>query len=128
MPGTTAAGAKICCKCGVNVAGQKRIKDHSGNYWCAECNRLEQRREKLIEGGICARCGEAFHGPGLTLIGQQTYCARCLRVRARQETSGFVHNVKEMLTGSRDQEKRTTLILLIASVVIVLVAVWHYLL
>jgi len=125
MPSTSAV-TKFCSKCGRNVAGEKRIKDHSGNYWCVECNRLQQRREKLIEGGICAGCGEAFHGPGLTLIGHDTFCARCLRARAKQETSGFVHNVKEMLTGSRDHEKRTTLMLLIISVVIVLIAVWHY--
>src|SRR5687767_7350054 len=92
MPSTTTAGAKICCKCGVDVAGKKRVKDRQGNYWCADCSRADEKRKRLVEGGICAGCGEHFFGPGLTLIGDNTYCKKCLRTRARQETSGFVNN------------------------------------
>jgi formylmethanofuran dehydrogenase subunit E len=125
---STTTGAKICNRCGRNVAGEKRIKDREGNYWCADCNRAHQKRERLIEGGICVGCGEAYHGPGLTLIGDETFCKRCLKTRAKQETSGFVHNVRDMLSGSRDEEKRKTLVLIIFSAVIVLAAVWQWLL
>ena len=127
MPSTTTQGAKLCCKCGVNVAGKKRLKDHDGRYWCAECHTADEKRKKLVAGGICAGCGEAFHGPGLTLIGDETFCKPCLKVRARKETAGFANNVKDMLKGSRDQEKRTTLTLLIVSAVIVAAALWHWL-
>ena len=128
MPSTTTTGAKLCCKCGADVAGKKRLKDHDGRYWCAECNAADQKKQKLLAGGICAGCGEAFHGPGLTLIGDNTYCKPCLKVRARQETAGFTNNVKEMLSGSRDHEKRTTLTMLVVSAIIVAVAVWHWVL
>ena len=126
MPSTTTAGAKICCKCGVDVAGKKRVKDHQGNYWCADCSRADEKRKRLVEGGICAGCGEHFFGPGLTLIGDNTYCKKCLRTRARQETSGFVNNVKDMLAGSRDPEKRSLRLLLIISAIVIAAAVWHW--
>ena len=126
MPSTTTAGAKICCKCGVDVAGKKRVKDRQGNYWCADCSRADEKRKRLVEGGICAGCGEHFFGPGLTLIGDNTYCKKCLKTRARQETSGFVNNVKDMLSGSRDPEKRSLRLLLIISAIIIAAAVWHW--
>ena len=126
MPSTTTAGAKICCRCGADVSGKKRLKDSDGRYWCPDCSTSDEKRKRLIASGICAGCGEAFHGPDLSVIGDSTYCNRCLKVRARKETGGFFNNVKEMLSGSRDQEKRTVRTMLIISAVIVAVAVWHW--
>jgi hypothetical protein len=126
MPSTTVAGSKLCCKCGVDVAGRKRLKDHQGRYWCPECSQSDEKRKRLIEGGICAVCGEAFHGHELSVIADATYCKRCLKTRARRETAGFVANVKDMLSGSRDHEKRTVLTFLIVSAVLVAAAVWHW--
>ena len=128
MPGTTTAGAKICCKCGVDVAGKKRLKDSEGRYWCAECGASDEKRKKLIANGICAGCGEPFPRHDLTIIGDNTYCKPCLKTRARKETAGFAANVKDMLSGSRDHEKRTALTMLIISAILVAAAVWHWLL
>ena len=126
MPSTTTAGAKLCCKCGIDVSGRKRLKDHQGRYWCPECSNSDEKRKKLIESGICAGCGEAFHGHELSVIGDNTYCKPCLKKRARAETSTFTANVKDMLHGSRDHEKRTLLTMLIISAVLVAAAVWHW--
>ena len=126
MASTTVAGAKICCKCGADVAGRKRLKDHHGNYWCAECSASDEKRKRLLENGICAGCGEPFHGQLLTVIGDATYCKACLKTRARQETGGFLNNFKDMISGSRDHEKRTTLTILIVSVVLIAAAVWRW--
>lgn len=126
MPSTTTVGAKICCKCGADVAGRKRMKDHHGAYWCADCSSADEKRRRLIESGICAGCGDAFFGHDLTVIGEATYCKHCLKTRARQETGGFVNNVKDMLSGSRDHEKRTVLVMLIVSAVLIAVAVLRW--
>jgi hypothetical protein len=128
MPSTTVAGAKICCKCGRDVAGKKRLKDHSGRYWCADCGNSDEKRKRLIEGGICAHCGEAFHGHELTVIGDSTFCKRCLKHRARKETHNFGAAVKDMLTGSRDYERRTVLLMLAGSAVLIGLAVWRWVL
>src|SRR4029453_16192701 len=92
MPSTTTAGAKLCCKCGRDVAGQKRMKDHMGRYWCVDCGKSDEKKKRLLDSGVCAGCGEAFHRHELSVIGDATYCKRCLRVRARKETGGFVNN------------------------------------
>jgi hypothetical protein len=34
---TSAAPAKVCCKCGVDVSQMKRTRDASGNYYCDPC-------------------------------------------------------------------------------------------
>lgn len=125
---TTTAGVKLCCQCGIDVAGHKRMKDHRGRYWCVDCAKADEKRKRLLESGVCAGCGEAFHGHELTVIGFSTYCKRCLKTRAKQETGGFVNNVKDMLSGSKDYEKRTLLTMLIISAVLVALAVWHWLL
>ena len=83
MPSTTSAGAKLCCKCGIDVSGRKRLKDHQGRYWCPECSTSDEKRKKLIEQGICAGCGEAFQGHELTVIGAKTSCMGWLEKRAR---------------------------------------------
>ena len=126
MPSTTVAGSKLCCKCGIDVAGKKRLKDHQGRYWCPDCSASDEKRKRLIDGGICAMCGEQFHGHELSVIADATYCKRCLKTRARRETAGFVNNVKDMLHGSRDHEKRTVLTFLIISAVLVAAALWHW--
>ena len=126
MPSTTVAGAKICCKCGADVAGKKRLKDHHGNYWCQDCSLADEKRKRLISGGVCAGCGEQFQAQQLTLIGNETFCRPCLKTRARKETAGFVNNVKDMLSGSRDHDKRSVLTLLVISLVLIAAAVWHW--
>ena len=126
MPSTTISGAKICCKCGADVAGRKRLKDHHGNYWCAACSASDAKRQRLIEDGVCAGCGDAFQSHNLTVIGDAVYCKRCLKTRARKETGGFVNNVKDMLTGSRDHDKRVVLAMLIVSALLIAAAVWRW--
>jgi len=127
MPSTTTAGAKICCKCGADVAGKKRMKDHHGAYWCADCARDDEKKKRMIEGGVCVGCGDFFQPHAITVVGQAVYCKACLKTRARHETAGFVNNVKDMLSGSKDHEKRTVLWMLIVSAVLVAAALWRWL-
>ena len=42
---STGAATKVCCQCGLNVAGRLRTKDRSGNYYCASCFRAKHDRE-----------------------------------------------------------------------------------
>ncbi|HZN66742.1 MAG TPA: hypothetical protein VFB66_15735 [Tepidisphaeraceae bacterium] len=128
MPSTTTAGAKICCKCGADVAGQKRMKDSAGQYWCVDCAKADEKKKKLIEGGICAECGQHFPRHDLNIVGDSAYCRPCLKIRARRETNTFGAAVKDMLSGSRDHEKRTTLIMLIIGALFVAAVVWKFVL
>jgi len=78
MPSNSSAGAKICVKCGKDVAGQKRMKDSQGQYWCLDCGRADQQRKIAgIPWGICSGCGESFPARALTVWGKRRYCTHC---------------------------------------------------
>ncbi len=39
------AATKVCCQCGMNVAGRLRTKDSFGNYSCAPCFHAQHDQE-----------------------------------------------------------------------------------
>src|ERR1700722_8324529 len=46
--------AKICCQCGKDLAGHKRLRDSRG-YWCFACHKLDQEANKP-QGKRCSSC------------------------------------------------------------------------
>ncbi len=36
---------KVCCQCGLNVAGKLRTRDSVGNYYCASCFQAKHDQE-----------------------------------------------------------------------------------
>lgn len=74
---TTATGTKVCCACGVNVAGKTRYKDAQGQYWCYECG-MEDHVRKHPEAGVpCDSCHEKVCPTKLTQVGANRLCPAC---------------------------------------------------
>jgi hypothetical protein len=73
-------GAKICCQCGKDVTNQKRAKDARG-YWCYECHRNDQRRERAGQKprARCPQCGRLVPAESITSYHGITLCTKCLR-------------------------------------------------
>lgn len=69
--------SKICHKCGKDVAGQPREKDHEGRYWCIPCSEADRLHKLHVESGICEGCGESPGKAALLLLGGQNLCANC---------------------------------------------------
>lgn len=88
--------AKICCKCGKDVAGKPRQKDHEGNYWCIPCSEADRLHQLHVQSGICEGCGESPGPAALVLMGGQNLCAACRKRKYKygldksQESSGGV--------------------------------------
>jgi formylmethanofuran dehydrogenase subunit E len=77
MPVNTATGLKLCCKCGRDVTGAQRMKDHQGRYWCIPCGEADRRHQAHANLGICEGCGESFGRAQLLQLGGETLCPRC---------------------------------------------------
>lgn len=45
-----AADTKRCCKCGKDLSGHTRYKNHEG-YWCRKCSAEDELRKRRLGGG-----------------------------------------------------------------------------
>jgi hypothetical protein len=68
---------KVCCKCGKDLTGKKRLKDSLG-YWCPDCHRADEK-SKEVQGVKCEQCGRIVPGQSLTSSDGKKICSRCLR-------------------------------------------------
>ena len=105
MPAQTPV-KKVCHKCGRDLAGKPREKDHLGQYWCIACSEADKLHQLHIESGICEGCGESPGRAALLLIGGQNLCAAC-RTRkykygldkAKDNSGGLLGSIKKSLFG-----------------------------
>jgi formylmethanofuran dehydrogenase subunit E len=100
---TQTSVSKTCCKCGKDVAGQPREKDHEGRYWCVPCSKADKLHQLHIESGICEGCGESPGKAALMLIGGQSLCAACRRRKykygldkSKEEPGGLLGSIKSL--------------------------------
>ena len=80
----TATQSKTCYVCGKDLTGRKRLKDHRGRYWCAECaaadDRLKQRENELR----CPDCGRVFPDHKLMYFQADRVCHSCFKEREKR--------------------------------------------
>ena len=67
--------AKVCCKCGKDLTGKKRLRDSRG-YWCYACHKLDMEANKA-EGVRCADCGRVVAESALTEYDGVRICSAC---------------------------------------------------
>jgi hypothetical protein len=79
-----AAGAvKVCCQCGKDLAGKKRLRDSRG-YWCPDCHKTD-RAVHAPKGSKCADCSRVVPDAGLTDYEGLRICAPCRAQRKNLE-------------------------------------------
>ena len=76
------AKAKVCCKCGKDLSGKKRLRDSLG-YWCVECHRADEAAN-APKGVKCAECGRVVAEGAITNYDGIKICGRCLEDRKEQ--------------------------------------------
>jgi transcription initiation factor IIE alpha subunit len=76
---------KVCCQCGVDVTGKKRLKDSRG-YWCYDCHKKDLEKQGQTRVQItCPDCGESFDEQKMIQHGGSLLCKECYRHRLRHE-------------------------------------------
>ncbi len=121
MSAEVAQVGKVCCKCGKNVAGKKRMKDHEGRYWCISCGEEDQKKKRLAAGGICSGCGDSFPESQLTEFGTLPYCKTCIKKNYAQPRNTVLTRIGAIFLSGTD--KKRLFILLAIMLVIGLVVV-----
>jgi hypothetical protein len=66
---------KICCQCGKDLAGKKRLRDSRG-YWCYACHKLDQEASKP-KGEKCDDCGRIVAAAALSDFEGRKICGSC---------------------------------------------------
>ncbi len=67
--------AKVCCQCGTDLTGKKRLRDSRG-YWCYACHKLDKEANKP-KGQRCADCGRIVAEAALSDFEGRMVCAAC---------------------------------------------------
>jgi len=81
-----APAAKVCCQCGKDLSGKKRLRDSRG-YWCVDCHKAD-KIANAPKGEKCEDCGRIVAPTALSDFGGRRICGICrndLKETAREE-------------------------------------------
>lgn len=88
---------KVCIKCGRDVTGAPRMKDHDGQYWCVPCGEADRRHQMHASAGICEGCGESVGRANLMEIAGQQLCAPCRKKKfLNHQRVGFFASIRSL--------------------------------
>ena len=74
----SAVGHKFCCVCGADVTHAKRMKDHTGRYWCYECGAADQMKKGQALSLRCPSCERNFPVAKMVKINTDYICQECV--------------------------------------------------
>jgi hypothetical protein len=116
--------AKVCCQCGKELNGQKRLRDSRG-YWCYACHKLDQEATKP-KGVRCADCGRKVPEAALADYNGSMICGSCRNDRKEQAKKDRITN--GIKTDSYDQLAKQKLLwmLVIAAVLVGIIVLRHF--
>jgi hypothetical protein len=78
-----AVAVKVCCQCGKDLSGKKRLRDSRG-YWCPACHKLDKAAHSP-KGVKCADCSRTVSEAALTDYEGLRICAPCRAQRKKLE-------------------------------------------
>jgi hypothetical protein len=107
---------KICCQCGKDLAGKKRLRDSRG-YWCYACHKLDQEANKP-KGEKCADCGRVVATSALSDFEGRKICGSCRNDRKEMAVAERRRN--GINTSQYDRLAKSRLLWMVAIVAVLL--------
>jgi hypothetical protein len=119
------AGEKICCSCGENVAGKKRLKDDAGQYWCIPC---AEREDQKRHGGKlqCPDCHRFLREDAMIAVELTKVCPTCYRERQEMAKKNPVIRNARYDAEYRKHEMKKIKSLALFALGLVALALWQF--
>jgi hypothetical protein len=116
---TDAPKQKVCCQCGKDLNGHRRLRDSRG-YWCYACHKLDKEAKKP-KGAACGDCGRIVPEAALSDCEGTMICAAC---RAeRRERAKERRRLSPVKTDAHDEMAKKRLYWMLAIVAVLLVII-----
>jgi hypothetical protein len=110
---------KVCCQCGIDLTGKKRLRDSRG-YWCYACHTLDKEANKP-KGERCADCGRIVAEAALSEFEGRRICGPC---RAeRKELAKERRRLSPVKTDAHDRLAKQRLYWLLAILALLIVII-----
>jgi DNA-directed RNA polymerase subunit RPC12/RpoP len=116
MPAQTAI--KVCCRCGKDLSGKKRLKDSLG-YWCPECAK-DDAKAKEDKGTPCAKCHRKVPEQSMTSVDGKLVCTRCMREERELRAPGS-KKFRPISDKSYKQDEKRNIIIMAAIAFVLLI-------
>jgi ribosomal protein L34E len=110
---------KICCKCGADVQGKKRLKDSLG-YWCYDCHKADEAAKRPV-GVRCADCNRTLLETALTEYAGLKLCEACLTDRKQINKKKEKYKLVSHTAHNQYERKRLFMMLGFVAILVALV-------
>ena len=111
--------AKVCCKCGKDLANKKRFKDSLG-YWCEACH-FSDKKSQVGNQVPCDSCGRYLEPNKLIDYENIRICSRCLRDRQHAAKKAKRPVVMAQAYNSYEKMRLLPLLLIIAILIAIII-------
>jgi hypothetical protein len=111
--------AKVCCQCGKDLTGHRRLRDSRG-YWCYACHKLDKEANKP-KGEKCEGCSRIVAEAALADYEGKMLCSACreeIKATAREK-----RRLSPVKTGAHDDLAKKRLLWLVAVLVVLAVII-----
>ena len=115
---TSPSKQKVCCMCGKDLSGKKRLKDSLG-YWCPECAK-EDLKKKEVHGTKCENCGRVVPEQSMTSVDGKKMCSRCVREQRQLREPGNKKFRAVSDNAYKEHEKRNMVLMAVAVVILLI--------
>jgi hypothetical protein len=119
-----APAAKICCQCGKDLAGKKRLRDSRG-YWCYACHKLDQEANKP-KGEKCADCGRVVAATALGDFEGRKICGSCRNDRKEMAVAERRRSGIDTKQYDRLDKKRLIWMFAVVAVLVAIILLRHF--
>jgi ribosomal protein L34E len=111
--------AKVCCQCGKDLNGHRRLRDSRG-YWCYACHKLDKEANKP-KGVACADCGRIVPEAALGEYEGRQICGACRS--EHKDLAKEQRRLSPVKTTAHDEMAKKSLLWVLAVVGVLLIII-----